>query len=219
MLGNPLDFIAYIGEHRAQFFNLLNQHIQLTAASVLLALAAAIPLAIIASRVVPVARPMTWIAAAGQTVPSLAVLALMLPLLGIGFRPSVAALAIRAFLPIFLNTYVGLRGADAAAVDAARGMGASSAQRLLLVELPLASPIIYAGIQTATVQNVGIATIAAFIGGGGLGELILQGLQMLEPSVLLAGAIPVALLAMTAEVALRYLGRLVVPAGVQMSSN
>jgi len=219
MLGNPLDFIAYIGEHRAQFFNLLNQHIQLTAASVLLALAAAIPLAIIASRVVPVARPMTWIAAAGQTVPSLAVLALMLPLLGIGFRPSVAALAIRAFLPIFLNTYVGLRGADAAAVDAARGMGASSAQRLLLVELPLASPIIYAGIQTATVQNVGIATIAAFIGGGGLGELILQGLQMLEPSVLLAGAIPVALLAMTAEVAMRYLGRLVVPAGVQMSSN
>ena len=219
MLGNPLDFIAYIGEHRAQFFNLLNQHIQLTAASVVLALAAAIPLAIIASRVVPVARPMTWIAAAGQTVPSLAVLALMLPLLGIGFRPSVAALAIRAFLPIFLNTYVGLRGADAAAVDAARGMGASSAQRLLLVELPLASPIIYAGIQTATVQNVGIATIAAFIGGGGLGELILQGLQMLEPSVLLAGAIPVALLAMTAEVALRYLGRLVVPAGVQMSSN
>lgn len=219
MLGNPLDFIAYIGEHRAQFFNLLNQHIQLTAASVVLALAAAIPLAIIASRVVPVARPMTWIAAAGQTVPSLAVLALMLPLLGIGFRPSVAALAIRAFLPIFLNTYVGLRGADAAAVDAARGMGASSAQRLLFVELPLASPIIYAGIQTATVQNVGIATIAAFIGGGGLGELILQGLQMLEPSVLLAGAIPVALLAMTAEVAMRYLGRLVVPAGVQMSSN
>ena len=219
MLGNPLDFVAYIGEHRAQFFNLLNQHIQLTAASVLLALAAAIPLAIIASRVVPVARPMTWIAAAGQTVPSLAVLALMLPLLGIGFRPSVAALAIRAFLPIFLNTYVGLRGADAAAVDAARGMGASSAQRLLFVELPLASPVIYAGIQTATVQNVGIATIAAFIGGGGLGELILQGLQMLEPSVLLAGAIPVALLAMTAEVAMRYLGRLVVPAGVQMSSN
>ena len=219
MLGNPLDFIAYIGEHRAQFFNLLNQHIQLTAASVVLALAAAIPLAIVASRVEPVARPMTWIAAAGQTVPSLAVLALMLPLLGIGFRPSVAALAIRAFLPIFLNTYVGLRGADAAAVDAARGMGASSAQRLLLVELPLASPIIYAGIQTATVQNVGIATIAAFIGGGGLGELILQGLQMLEPSVLLAGAIPVALLAMTAEVAMRYLGRLVVPAGVQMSSN
>src|SRR6516225_5508931 len=196
MLGNPLDFVAYIGEHRAQFFNLLNQHIELTAASVVLALAAAIPLAIIASRVVPVARPMTWIAAAGQTVPSLAVLALML-----------AALAIRAFLPIFLNTYVGLRGADPAAVDAARGMGASSAQRLLFVELPLASPIIYAGVQTATVQNVGIATIAAFIGGGGLGEWILQGLQMLEPSVLLAGAIPVALLAMTAEVALRYLGR------------
>ena len=214
-----MDFIGYIGEHPAQFFRLLNQHIQLTAVSVVLALVVAIPMAIMASRVEPVARPMTWIAAAGQTVPSLAVLALMLPLLGIGFRPSVAALAIRAFLPIFLNTYVGLRGADAAAVDAARGMGASSAQRLLLVELPLASPIIYAGIQTATVQNVGIATIAAFIGGGGLGELILQGLQMLDPPVLLAGAIPVAVLAMTAEVTLRYLGRLVVPAGVQMSHN
>ena len=219
MLGNPMDFIAYIREHPTQFSHLLSQHIQLTAASVVLALAAAIPLAIMASRVEPVARPMTWIAAAGQTVPSLAVLALMLPVLGIGFRPSVAALAIRAFLPIFLNTYVGLRGADPAAVDAARGMGASGAQRLLLVELPLASPIIYAGVQTATVQNVGIATIAAFIGGGGLGEWILQGLQMLEPSVLLAGAIPVAVLAMTAEVVLRCLGRLVVPAGVRMSAN
>jgi len=214
VLDNSLDFISYIREHPAQFLHLLAQHIQLTVASVALALAVALPLAILATRVERVAGPLTWIANAGQTIPSLAVLALMLPLLGIGFRPSVAALAIRAFLPIFLNAYVGIRGADPAAVDAAGGMGANGLQRLWLVELPLASPVIYAGIQTATVQNVGIATIAAFIGGGGLGDLILQGLQMLDPPVLLAGAIPVAVMAIVAEVALRYLRRVVVPRGV-----
>jgi osmoprotectant transport system permease protein len=143
----------------------------------------------------------------------------MLPVLGIGFRPAVAALAIRAFLPIFLNTYVGIQNADAAAVDAARGMGATGLQRLAFVELPLAAPVIYAGIQTATVQNVGIATIAAFIGGGGLGDLILQGLQMLDAPVLLAGAVPVALLAVGAELALRSLGRVVVPAGVRAAGG
>jgi osmoprotectant transport system permease protein len=189
--------------------------VQLTLVSVALALAAAVPLAVLATRWERAAAPMLWLANAGQTMPSLAVLALMLPVLGIGFRPSVAALAIRAFLPIFLNTYVGVRSADAAAVDAARGMGATGLQRLAFVELPLAAPIIYAGIQTATVQNVGIATIAAFIGGGGLGELILQGLQMLDPPVLLAGAIPVAAFAVTAEMVLRGLGRVVVPAGVR----
>jgi osmoprotectant transport system permease protein len=95
-------------------------------------------------------------------------------------------------------------------------MGASNSQLLLLVELPLASPVIFAGIQTATVQNIGIATLAAYIGGGGLGDLILQGLAMLDTSVLLAGAVPVALLAMVTEIILGRLRRVVVPRGLQI---
>ncbi len=215
MLDDPLGFLEYIGEHPEQFLRLLGEHVQLTLLSVVIGIAVALPLAVVCSRIEALAKPMTWLAAVGQTIPSLAILGLTLPFLGIGFRPSLFALTIRAILPIFLNAYIGLRGADRAVVDAARGMGTSNAQRLFLVELPLASPVIFAGVQTATVQNIGVATLAAYIGGGGLGDLILQGLAMVDPPVLLAGAVPVALLAMTAEIGLGRLRRLVVPAGLR----
>jgi osmoprotectant transport system permease protein len=209
------DFVAYIGGHREQFLHLLWQHVELTVLSVLIAGALAVPLAIASARIEAVAKPLTWLAGIGQTIPSLAVLALVMPWLGIGFRPSIAALTIRAILPIFLNTYLGIRGVDPAARDAAQGMGTTGLQRLLLVELPLASPVIYAGVQTATVQNVGIATLAAFIGGGGLGDLILQGLALVDPATLLAGAVPVAAMAMTADVLLGGGRRLVVPSSLR----
>lgn len=198
---------------------LLRQHAELTLYSVLIAIAIAVPLAVLASRVDLLARPLTWLAAVGQTIPSLAILALMLPLLGIGFRPALFALTIRAVLPIFLNAFVGIRTTDRAVIDAARGMGTSNAQLLLLVELPLASPVIFAGVQTATVQNIGLATLAAFIGGGGLGDLILQGLGMVDYPVLLAGAVPVALMAIVTELALGRLRRLIVPTGLQIGGR
>jgi osmoprotectant transport system permease protein len=213
------EMVTYIREHRERFLELLTEHVELTLLSVAIGVVVALPLAVLASRLALLARPMTWLAAIGQTIPSLAVLALALPLFGTGFRPSLFALAIRAILPIFLNAYVGIRSADPAIVDAARGMGTSGPQRLLMVELPLASPVIFAGIQTATVQNIGLATLAAFIGGGGLGDLILQGLAMLDPPVLLAGAIPVAVLAMVAEVGMGRLRRLVVPTGLQIGAG
>ena len=219
MLDGPLGFVTYIREHPDQFLRLLGEHLQLTFVSVLLGIVIALPLAVVCSRFEVLAKPMTWLAAIGQTVPSLAVLGLTLPFLGIGVRPALFALTIRAILPIFLNAYVGIRSADPAIVDAARGMGTSGPQRLLMVELPLASPVIFAGIQTATVQNIGLATLAAFIGGGGLGDLILQGLAMLDPPVLLAGAIPVAVLAMVAEVGMGRLRRLVVPTGLQIGTG
>lgn len=212
---DPLAFITYIREHPETFLRLLSQHVQLTLISVLLGVLVALPLAVLATRVEVLAKPMTWLAGVGQTIPSLAILGLTLPVLGIGFRPALFALTIRAILPIFLNAYVGLRSVDRAVVDAARGMGASDAQLLLQVELPLVSPVLFAGVQTATVQNIGIATLAAFIGGGGLGDLILQGLAMVDPPVLLAGAVPIALLAMTAEVGMGRLRRLIVPAGLR----
>lgn len=211
-----LDFLTFVRENSDRFLVLLGQHVRLTLWSVLLGALVAVPLAILVSRVEILAKPMTWLAAIGQTIPSLAVLALTLPLLGTGFRPALFALSIRAVLPIFLNTYVGITNADRAVVDAARGMGASSAQLLWLVELPIASPVMIAGIRTATVQNIGLATLAAYIGAGGLGDLILQGLAMLDNPVLLAGAIPIALLAIFADVVLGRLRRLVVPAGLRI---
>lgn len=219
MLDDLFGMVGYIRDNSAGFLKLLTQHVQLTLLSIVIGVLVAVPLAILASRVELLARPMTWLAAIGQTIPSLALLGLMLPFLGIGFRPALFALTIRAILPIFLNTYIGIRGADRAVVDAARGMGASDAQRLFLVELPLASPVLFAGIQTATVQNIGLATLAAFIGGGGLGDLILQGLAMVDPPVLLAGAIPVALLAMIAELGMGRVRRRIVPAGLQIEAR
>ena len=219
MTDDIIGFVDYIRDNPDKFRELLIEHVQLTGLSVLIAILLAIPLAIVASRIEWLAKPMTWVAGVGQTVPSLAILGLTLPYLGIGFRPALFALTIKAVLPIFLNAYIGIRGADRAIVDAARGMGTNDRQLLLLVELPLASPVIFAGIQTATVQNIGLATLAAFIGGGGFGDWILQGLAMVTTPILLAGAIPVAVLAMTTEIGLRWLRRWVVPTGLAPESG
>ena len=219
MFADLTQMVAYIRDNQERFLELLSEHIQLTVVSVVIGLLIALPLAVLASRFDLLAKPLTWLAAIGQTIPSIAILGLMLPFLGTGFVPSLFALTIRAILPIFLNGYVGIRSTDPAVVDAARGMGTSEAQLLLMVQLPLASPVLFAGIQTATVQNIGLATLAAFIGGGGLGDLILQGLAMVDVPVLHAGAVPVALLAMVAEVGLGRLQRLVVPAGLQVGTR
>jgi osmoprotectant transport system permease protein len=215
--GEPLDFIDYIRDHPEQFRELLLEHVRLVGFSVLIAILIAVPLALLTTRIAWLERPMTWISNIGQTVPSLAILGLTLPFLGVGFRPALFALTIKAILPIFLNTIVGIRGVDPAIVDAARGMGTSDRQLLWFVELPLASPVMFAGIQTATVQNIGLATLAAYIGGGGFGDWILQGLAMVNPPLLLAGAVPVAVLAMSTEISLRGLRRIVVPAGISVS--
>ena len=212
---NPFDFIPWILDNQQRFLNLLGQHIQLVAVAVLLAVLIAVPLGILASRIAVLAGPMTWIAGVGQTVPSLAILGLALPIMGIGFVPSVFALTIRALMPIFINTYVGIYSADRNVIDAARGMGANSTQRLLFAELPLASPVIFTGIRTATVQTVGLATLAAFIGGGGLGDLILQGLSLVDVPILLAGAVPVAVLAIGADIVLSRVFRLAIPVGLR----
>src|SRR5918998_6579417 len=175
MFADLTEMVAYIRDNQERFLELLSEHVQLTVVSVVVGLLIALPLAVVASRFELLAKPLTWLAAIGQTIPSIAILGLMLPFLGTGFVPSLFALTIRAILPIFLNSYVGIRSTDPAIVDAARGMGTGDAQLLLMVELPLATPVLFAGIQTATVQNIGLATLAAFIGGGGLGGLILQG--------------------------------------------
>ena len=130
-----------------------------------------------------------------QTIPSIALLGFMIPLLGIGAKPAIVALMLYAFLPIIRNTYTGINQVNAAVTDAAKGMGMSSQQILFKVELPLAMPVILAGIRTATVINVGVATLAAYIAAGGLGEFIFGGIALNNTNMILAGAIPAALLA------------------------
>lgn len=215
-MGNrdPLDFIDYIRDNQDKFWELFEQHMTLVVAAVVIALAIALPLAIITSRVKALQKPMTWISNIGQATPSLAVLALMLPIMGIGFRPSLFALTILAILPIFLNTLVGIQSVDAATIDAVKGMGASNMQILRLVELPLAIPFMFAGIQTAVVQSIAMATLAAYIGGGGFGDWILQGLAVRNFPILLAGAVPVAVLAMSAEVIMGRIRKMLVPKGL-----
>jgi osmoprotectant transport system permease protein len=134
-----------------------------------------------------------------RAIPSLAVLALMLPVLGLGSKPALVALTLLAIPPILINTDVGYRSVDRAAVEAAVGMGMLPAQVLRRVETPLAAPVILAGVRTAAVEVIASATLAAFIGGGGLGDLIIAGLQNDDVGELLAGALCVALLALVAE--------------------
>jgi osmoprotectant transport system permease protein len=218
MLDDWVDSIDYIRENPERYRELLIQHLELTVVAVLIGIAIALPLALLCSRIELLAKPLTWLASIGQTIPSLAVLGVTLPYLGIGFRPALFALTIRAILPIFLNAYVGIKGIDRAVIDAARGMGSNGFQILTMVQLPLAAPVIYAGIQTATVQTIAVATLAAYIGGGGFGDLILQGLAMMDEPVLLAGAVPVALMAILAEFGMRRLRRFVVPAGLRVDA-
>lgn len=211
---DPLDFIDYIRDNPDQFWDLFREHAELVVYATVIALVIALPLAVATSRIKALERPMTWVANIGQAIPSLAVLGLVLPWLGIGFRPSLFALTILAILPIFLNTLVGLTSVDPAVVDAAKGMGTTDFQLLRMVQLPLAMPFMFAGLQTAVVQSIGLATLAAYIGGGGFGDWILQGLAMNSYPLLLAGAVPVAIMAMSAEIVLGFLRRSVVPKGL-----
>ena len=211
---DPLDFIDYIRDNPETFWELFREHSELVGYAVLISILIAVPLAILTSRVTALEKPMTWVANIGQAIPSLAVLALALPILGIGFQPSLFALTVLAVLPIFLNTFIGIKSADPAVVDAARGMGTSDFQLLRMVQMPLALPFMFAGIQTAVVQSIGLATLAAYIGGGGFGDWILQGLALNNFPILLSGAVPVAIMAMTAEIVLGFVRRMVVPKGL-----
>jgi len=170
-------------------------HIGLTFTSLLLAVIIGLPLGIFIAHHKKYAPAVLGFAGILQTIPSIALLGFMIPLLGIGVLPAIAALFIYALLPIIRNTFTGINEVDASVIDAARGMGMNNSQLLFKVQLPLAMPVILAGVRTATVINVGVATLAAYIGAGGLGEFIFGGIALNNTNMILAGAIPAALLA------------------------
>ncbi len=172
------------------------QHIQVTAAAVGLAALLGVPLGILIHRVGFLAVPVLSVAGVLYTIPSLALFAVLIPVMGLGVRPAITALVLYSLLVVIRNTAAGLRSFPDEVVDAARGMGMSDLERLWYVELPLALPVILAGIRVAAVMDIGIAAVAAYIGAGGLGELIFRGLATLDTDRLLAGTVAVAGLAL-----------------------
>jgi osmoprotectant transport system permease protein len=204
----------FLVQNRLDIADLTLEHLWMVGSSTLIAVAVGIPLGILISRKPVLRNPVIAAANIIQTIPSLALFGFLLPTPWLGERASrlaILALTLYALLPLIRNTYAGIEGVDPAVVEAARGMGLTDWQLLFKVELPLASSVILAGIRVAVVISVGLATIAAAIGAGGLGELIFRGLAMVNNSVILAGAIPAALMALAADVLLGWLQRRFAP--------
>jgi osmoprotectant transport system permease protein len=205
-----MNFWEFIAANRGDIWRHTVEHLGLVAVSTCIAVAIGLPLGIALARASRLRGPILGFANVLQTIPSLALFGFLIPLPflgGIGARTAIVALVVYALLPIIRNTYVGISGVDAAVRDAAIGMGMTGGELLRLVELPLAAPVILAGVRTATVVGVGIATIAAAIGAGGLGEFIFRGVSMVNSTVILAGAVPAALLALLLDGGLHLVER------------
>jgi osmoprotectant transport system permease protein len=197
-----MSLIEFLSAHWREVLTLTAEHLWLVVISLLLATAVGVPTGIWLSRAPRWRKPVLGVNSVIQTIPSLALFGLLLPLPWLGTRAdrlAITALTLYALLPIVRNTYAGILNVDPAAREAAVGIGLTSRELLRHVELPLALPTILAGVRTAAVITVGVATIAAAIGAGGLGEFIFRGLAMVDNRVILAGAIPAALLALLAD--------------------
>jgi osmoprotectant transport system permease protein len=203
-----MNLLHFFMENRAQILELSLEHLWLVGISTLIAVLIGIPLGILSARWPVWNRPVLGTANIIQTIPSLALFGFLLPVPWIGERAdrlAILALTLYALLPVIRNTYTGIRGVDPAVIEAGRGMGLTGRQLLLQVELPLALSVILSGIRVAVVISVGLATIAAAIGAGGLGEFIFRGLAMVNNQLILAGAIPAAILALSADFGLGWL--------------
>jgi osmoprotectant transport system permease protein len=201
---------SFLSQYGGEIATLTVEHLWLTGAAMLFATAIAVPAGIWLTRSPRWAKPVITVANVLQTIPSLAMFGFLLPLPWLGDRAArIAILALTAYalLPILRNTYAGIRGIDPSVIEVARALGLTGRQLLFKVELPLAASFILAGLRTATVTCVGIATIAAAVGAGGLGELIFRGVASVDNRLVLAGAIPAALLALGADAALGLLER------------
>jgi len=203
-----MNVFRFILQNHTQVLELTLEHLWLVGVSTILAVLVGVPLGIVISHRTSLNKPVLAGANIIQTVPSLALFGFLLPVPWLGERSdrlAIFALTIYALLPIIRSTYTGIRGVDPAIVEAARGMGLTGSQLLFQVELPLAVSVILSGVRVAVVISVGLATIAAAIGAGGLGEFIFRGLAMVDNRVILAGAIPAAILALAADLGVGWL--------------
>jgi osmoprotectant transport system permease protein len=209
-----MNFWQFVTQNRAQVVELTLEHLWLVGASTLLAVLIGIPLGILITRRPALYGPVLGSANLIQTIPSLALFGFLLPAPWIGARAerlAILALTLYALLPLIRNTYSGIKGVDRAVIEAGRGMGMTDRQLLWQVELPLSLGVILAGVRVATVISIGLATIAAAIGAGGLGEFIFRGLSMVNNQVILAGAVPAAMMALLADFSFGWLEKRLSP--------
>jgi osmoprotectant transport system permease protein len=189
----------------------LLQHIFMTVLTMVIVLVITIPLGIYLTRNENLADPIIGVTGVFQTIPSIALFGFLLPFVGIGLKPTIIALVMFALLPVLRNVYTGIREVDKSLIDAGKGMGMTNRQILIMIQLPLALPVIMAGIRTATIMTIGVATVAAFIGAGGLGDIIFRGVSLMRTELILGGAIPAAGLALLVDFLLKRIEILVSP--------
>jgi len=215
-----METIEFVAENIDVIFALTLEHISIVGVAVGAAILTGVPIGILITQNQRVAEVVIYIASIIITIPSIALFGLMIPILstighGIGYLPAVLAILLYSQLPIIRNTYAAITNVDPALREAARGMGMTSGQRLRRVEIPLAIPVIFGGIRTAVVMNIGVAAIAAYIGAGGLGVLISRGITQTDVRQLIAGAIAVSILAIIADYFLLWVQNRLTPRGIK----
>ncbi|MBK5240612.1 glycine betaine ABC transporter substrate-binding protein [Clostridium sp.] len=210
-----VDFIDFVISRNEQLLDLIVQHIQLTVVAVVIAIAIGVPLGIFITRVKKLSKPIIGLANVIQAVPSLALLGFLIPVLGIGSKPAIIMVVLYSLLPIIKNTYTGLNNINPDMLEAAKGIGMTNAQILKMIQIPLALPIIMAGIRISAVTAVGLMTIAAFIGAGGLGYMVFAGIQTVDNNMILAGAIPACILALLIDFIVGRIEKAVSPNGIK----
>lgn len=213
------NFFEFVLNRKDEIINLFFQHIYLTLGAILIAILIGIPLGILITKVKSIQKPISGFINIIQAVPSMALLGLLIPILGIGSIPAITMVVLYSLLPIVKNTYIGLTNIDENILESARGMGLTTNQILRLVQMPLALPIIMSGIRISAVTAVGLMTLAAFIGGGGLGYLVYSGIQTVNNSMILAGAIPSCILALLIDFIFGKIEVFITPKGLNPTNH
>lgn len=214
-----MEFLSFLQARQSQLTLAIWEHIRLSVIALFLAVIIGVIVGIVLTRIPKLAGAVIGFAAVVQTIPSLALLGFMIPLVGIGVLPAIIALFLYSLLPILRNTYTGIEGVDSFLWEAGVGMGMTNFQVLFMVELPLALPVIMAGIRTAAVTIIGVATLASLIGAGGLGDLIFGGISMANNNMIFAGAIPAALLAILSDTLLAKVERKLMPVDLEAAGD
>ena len=211
-------FFQYVADNYEILLQYTMQHLRIGMLAVAAAIIIGVPLGLIISRLPWSRKPVLGCASVMQAIPSLALMGFFIPIIGIGDKTAIIIIALYAILPILRNTYTGLVNTDPMTIEAARGIGMTERQILFKVQFPLALPVIMAGIRVAAVNSIGTATMAAFIGGGGLGKQIYAGIQIINTNMILSGAIPACLLALLIDYIFSLVEKAVVPVSLRLSS-
>ncbi|MEH7805403.1 MULTISPECIES: ABC transporter permease [Bacillus] len=207
--------IDFLEKNGGELLTKMWEHLYISLIAVVLGIIVAVPLGVVLTRMKRGAGFVIGVVNIFQTLPSLAILAFFIPILGVGKIPAIVALFFYSVLPILRNTYAGVQGVNKNLLESGKGIGMTTWEQIRLVELPLAVPIIMAGVRTSTIYLIGWTTLAAFIGGGGLGDYILIGLQLYQPEYIISGAIPVTILAVIIDFTLMKLEKKVTPEGLK----